>query len=217
MKLALAGGGSALDSAFIDQRFAEWIGPKGKMLYLPIAIGRITANYDAADQWLRSVFEPMGVESISTWTDLTRHTVSEFEYYDGIYMGGGNAYTLRHELQSTGFFEAIKCYAANGYPIYGGSAGAAVLGKSIATVAHLDVNEKGIRDLTGLNLAEGCSVWVHYREADRPLIQNFISGESARLILLSERAGLTIEDGEFRSEGTDPVYIVDQDHWKVIT
>jgi len=46
-RLMLAGGGDAQDSRPLDEVFAAWIGPRGRMLYLPVALEGSGRSYDA--------------------------------------------------------------------------------------------------------------------------------------------------------------------------
>ena len=91
MKIALAGGGDASDSLLIDQIFSGWVGPAGKLLYLPIAL-RGMRPYNECLEWTTATFSPLGVSAMSMWTDLRDHHADELDPFDGIYIGGGNTF-----------------------------------------------------------------------------------------------------------------------------
>ena len=61
-------------------------------------------------------------------------------------------------------------FALRGGVVYGGSAGAIVLGANISTCAHMDHNDVGITDMHGLDLLDGHAVWCHYQAADYPAL-----------------------------------------------
>ncbi|MCP4639272.1 MAG: type 1 glutamine amidotransferase-like domain-containing protein [bacterium] len=216
MRIALAGGGNEQDSAHIDQCFREWLGPKGSLLYIPIALNWPAAKYATAYRWLCEVFRPSGALNIHMWTNLEDHDSNEIFDYAGIYIGGGNTYLLLDSLRRTGLDSAITEFARDNRPVYGGSAGAAVLGKSIETIDHIDVNEVGLTDMTGLDLLRGHSVWVHYEEQHRELAESYSESHDEDLVVLTERTGVAFEDGEFRSVGHEPASVVDRDGWRIL-
>ena len=69
-RLILAGGGEAEDSRPLDELFATWIGPQGKMLYLPVAMKDSQHPCESCLAWIRSIFTPLGVLNIEMWTDF---------------------------------------------------------------------------------------------------------------------------------------------------
>ncbi len=213
LRIALAGGGGAQESACLDRQFAAWIKPAGRLLYLPIALGWPEAEYSKAYTWLASVFQPLGVERIDMWTRLEGRQPSALQRYAAVYLGGGNTFYLLHELRRSGLTNGLIRFARSGRPIYGGSAGAVVLGRDIVTAGHLDHNAVGLVDTAGLNLALGSAVWVHHTAADNGCIERYAAEPGQRLFVLSERAGIAIEGGSARSVGFDPSWVVEDRHW----
>ena len=159
--LYLSGGGDENDSVKLDQVFAHSY--KGKrLLYLPIALSGIASTYRECHAWFLSVFEPLGIEHVVMW-DTLNHTLSnELKIFDAVYIGGGNTYTLLNELRKTGFDSALKDFVAAGGSIYGGSAGAIVLGYDVGTCSMMDSNDVGVDDTTGLGLVGHYAIWCHY-------------------------------------------------------
>lgn len=82
-------------------------------------------------------------------------------------------YRLLHELQAANALSLLRDLVASGLHLYGGSADAAVLGTTIATISHIDADYIGLTDLTGAAVVEA-AVWVHYAAGDRPLIEQFL-------------------------------------------
>jgi dipeptidase E len=208
-KIILAGGGEASDSLLIDQIFSGWLGSTGKLLYLPIAL-RGMRPFPECLEWITTTLSPLGVSSITMWTDLSEHEAGELDQYEGIYIGGGNTFSLLAQLQESGFKNSLKEYALKGKPVYGGSAGAIVLGHDIHNARHFDINEAGFKELEGLNLAEGFTIWPHYNIRDDEKIVAFVQMNHQPVLAIPERSGIVFENGGFRAVGFEPVYIFDE-------
>ena len=113
MKIALAGGGGANDSRLLDEAFAAWIGPEGKLLYWPLAL-RGVRPFQSCLEWITAAFAPWGVTRISMWTDLSEHRAGELDEFDAVYIGGGNTFALLAQLRESGFDRHLKAYARRG-------------------------------------------------------------------------------------------------------
>src|SRR6476660_3481039 len=135
MKVALCGGGGASDSLLLDEVFATWIGSQGRLLYWPVALRGIR-TFESCLEWITATFAPLNVSPITMWTDLSEHQVSELEQFDAVYIGGGNTFGLLAELRKSGFDRYLREFACRGKAIFGGSAGAVVLGRDIRTVNY---------------------------------------------------------------------------------
>lgn len=208
MKIILAGGGGAVDSRPLDEIFTQWMGPQGRLLYWPVALRGIR-SFESCLEWITSTFSPLGITNISMWTELSGHQEKELDDFDGVYIGGGNTFSLLHELRESGFYGYLKAYAGRGHPVYGGSAGAAVLGRDIQTVKHMDSNHVGITDTTGLDLAKGYAAWVHYEPQNDELIRSYVEKHNIPVLAISERSGIVIEDSELHTVGYEPAFRFD--------
>lgn len=211
VRLALAGGGGAGDSRLLDEVFAAWIGSQGKLLYWPFALRGIR-TFNSCLEWITETFDPLGIRDITMWTGLFEHQTDELDPFEAVYIGGGNTFALLAELRESGFEQALREYAERGHPVYGGSAGAAILGRDIRTVNHIDHNQIGLEDLRGLDLAEGHAVWVHYQPQDDPLIEAYVRQYRQPVLAISERSGIVIEKGRRRSIGFEPAYRFDEEN-----
>ena len=202
-RILLGGGGSAIDEHAILELFASWVGLTGPVLYLPIAdpdAGR------AHDEWIRATLNPFGVFDIETWYTLEGRSPGEIERYAGIFIGGGNTYYLLHQLRTADFAGAIIKYASNGRVLYGGSAGAIILGRDIGTCAHQDENSVGLCDTTGLDLAHGHAIWCHYQPSEKTLARAYVTATQVATIALPESAGVWLRGpGHFKLLGTGSV------------
>ncbi len=206
-RLMLAGGGSADDSRQLDTIFAAWTGRSGRMLYLPIALGDSPrTDYASALDWISSVFKPLGVGEIEMWTRLDGQAPEELSGFDSIYIGGGNTFLLMDLLRSSGFERHLSEYATSGGPIYGGSAGAIVLGRNVLTASHFDPNNVALTDTRGLDLARGHAIWPHYSEEHDPLIYEYIHKYMFPVLALPERGGVGVEGERIIAWGHEPSY-----------
>lgn len=205
-RIVLAGGGGADDSVPLDQQLAAWLGPRAHLLYLPIALNNPARSFEGAYDWLSSTLAPFGLTRIALWTGLAGKTAVDLDPFDGIYIGGGNTYWLLHQIRAAAFGAALANFVAQGRPIYGGSAGAILLGRDIVTCAHLDQNSVGLTDTAGLDLLGGAAVWCHYRAADDPQIEALVARFTMPVLAISERAGIAREGDELRSVGYEAAF-----------
>lgn len=110
----------------------------------------------------------------------------------------------------SGFDQANGNFAQGGGVLYGGSAGAMVLGKDISTCAWMDSNDVGLADTGGLALLGNYSVWCHYSgEHDDAIIR------MEQLILaVPERSGVVFDGRDLMVVGFEPVamFVDDSKH-----
>jgi dipeptidase E len=208
-KIALAGGGSEKDSRRIDEVFASWIAPNRKILYLPLALRGVRPLNECL-KWFKSAFLPLNLTNIEMWTDLSEHPGDELFEFAAVYIGGGNTYSLLAQFLESGFDHCLVTYLSDGGVIYGGSAGAALLGKDIRTVIHLDHNNIGLTETRGLNLARSHAVWVHYQPQDDVLISEYQARYNQSVLGISERAGVVLDNSGMYSAGFDSAYRFDE-------
>jgi len=205
-KLLLAGGGDAQDSQPLDRVLAQLIAG-GSMLYLPIALAPHQQSYASCYRWIRSVFPPSTIPAMTMWTDLSQKRLADVAHFSAIYIGGGNTFKLLHDFKQTGFDHVLLQFLDRGGIVYGGSAGAIVLGKNIMTASFLDPNEVALQDTTGLDLLQGYSVWCHYQREDDLKIMGYIEHYHHPVIALSEQTGLSVDEKAMQVVGFEPVII----------
>ena len=126
--------------------------------------------------------------------NLVGNTLKKF---GAVYIGGGNSFKLMHELRSSGFDVKLKKYIQSGGIVYGGSAGAIILGKSIAT--STDKNLIKLKDLDGLNLVNGYSVFCHYDPKDNKIISKL--SKMKKIIAIPEGSGAVVDNNHIRKIG----------------
>ncbi len=205
-RIILAGGGDERDSRPLDENFARWIGVTGRLLYLPVAMEGSSRVFAVCCEWIEGVFRPLGVIDITMWTNLRQHAPDELDGFTALYLGGGNTYRLLHEIRAAAFAEAIQDFVAGGGPVYGGSAGAILLGRDIGTCAHMDANTVGLKDTRGLDQISGHAVWCHYRPSDDPMIHTYCRKQEIPVLAVAERGGVEIEGDRLVACGYEPVF-----------
>jgi len=202
VKLILAGGGGAEDSKQLDKLFVSLI-PKGKkMLYIPVARKK---DYKECYNWIKSVFFPLGFDDIIMWTDLSNKRYEDLKGIGAIYVGGGNTFRLLSELRSTKFDEILMKFIRSDRIVYGGSAGAIVLGKNILTSS--DENVAKIKNFSGFGIIKNCSVWCHYNKNQDSKILRYIKKFGFPVIAIPNRSGIFLDEEKVEIIGSKQVYL----------
>ncbi|MEX0910439.1 MAG: Type 1 glutamine amidotransferase-like domain-containing protein [Candidatus Paceibacterota bacterium] len=218
MKLFLSGGGSGQDSFELDKKFIESIDKTKPILYIPIAINTQKHPYPECLKWLKNNFKSFSFDNFIMWTeaDLKNKTEEDFEQFGGIYIGGGNTYKLLNGLKEFGTFKILKNLANKDIPIYGGSAGAIILTKSILCAGYLDENEINLKDLSALDLTQDYDIWCHYKdEMKENLIKFKKDNNIIKILTIPEDAGLYITENQIEVVGLSHVILFDSNSEKV--
>jgi dipeptidase E len=206
----VAGGGGAQDSLLLDTAFASAVG-SGALWYWPVAMDPAGNRYAACLEWLTGVFTPLGLTEVEMWDGAGGEPARRLPEFRGVYIGGGNTYRLLAILRRNGLLPALRRFVADGGAVYGGSAGAAVLGADITTVAHIDVDLSGTTDTRGLDLVAGHGVFCHHEPQDAPRAQAWGRGNRRPVVALHERAGAVVAKGRLTSVGFEPVQLIEDD------
>lgn len=166
-KIFLGGGGNLQDSQILDALFFETLPPTAHLLYIPIAMQKSKIGFEACFDWFASLLSTYNQGNEYDFTMLLEtDPLPSLSKYDAVYLGGGNTYKLLSYLHQSGLSGAIQHYLKTGGVVYGGSAGAIVLGKDIRTVE--EENTIGYTRHDGLDLLNGASLLCHYTEAMTP-------------------------------------------------
>lgn len=206
--LFLSGGGSEKESYNLDKEFAKLL--KKKLLYIPIALNEIKHPYPECLKWIKKVFRQFNFESIEMWTDLSGHTKQDMLKFDGVYIGGGNTFKLLKQLKDTKFDKLLVDYYKTGGNIYGGSAGAIILGRDIITASKNDKNEAELKETLGLNLINNFSICCHYKPGEDKIIFELINTHKLKVIALPEDAGILIRKESINCIGNGKVFIFEK-------
>jgi dipeptidase E len=202
MKIVLGGGGSAEAEAGVLAHFASLV-RGGRILNLPWA--QLDPAEPRLHTWTESTLCPLGIRQVTTVSVVNTESSALLGSFDGIFIGGGNTFLLLNRLRDTGMATALVEFTRAGWPCYGGSAGAIVLGAHIGTCAHLDRNEVGLVDLAGINLCDDGAVWCHHHGRDTARITEFVHDTGVEVFSLPENGGLRIGSGTIGSLGDGEV------------
>ena len=211
MTTFLGGGGDAAQSEVLDQHFAAALAP-GPVVYVPTALAA-SPQFENAGAWFRATYAPLGITDVVVWDSLDGKNLGDVSGIAALYLGGGNTYYLLSELRRTGLLSQIAVAAGSGLAVYGGSAGAIVLGADVTTADIAgDRDLAGVTDHRGANAVRGWSVACHYELGhDEPLRRWCATRIDARVIALSEDSGAAVADGQLRNVGKAPVLLIRSD------
>lgn len=140
-----------------------------------------------------------------TADNLTKYNLNTLKKFSSIYIGGGNTWNLIHELRDSKFINILIKYIKAGGQIYGGSAGAIIMGKKINT--HDNENKKCLRDTSGFNLLNNFSVACHFKDKQNNRFETWAIDNNLSIICLPEETGLVIEKGVALCAGAKPCVI----------
>ncbi|KAI1860991.1 uncharacterized protein JN550_011146 [Neoarthrinium moseri] len=137
------------------------------------------------------------------------------EQADVLVIPGGNTLSLLQWVQQNGFFTAVASFLKGGGKVYGGSAGAILLGADIAICdvknGGLDENEYTLEDTQGLDLLNGAVVFPHFdagSSAHFVTCQKWADDHSVIVSAIPEKCGVEVDEtGIFRNAGPDSVHL----------
>ncbi len=195
----LAGGGGEQQTFLFDDVYLKSLPKNGKILYLPIAL-RGHKLYEDAPKWLRDLINSHNRQDIEieTWTEIENKNFSDLQDFDSIFIGGGNTWSLLKEIRESDFDKLLIEFLATRGSIYGGSAGAIILGKKITSP---DENEVEWKDDNGLDLLGDYSVFCHYKTDQENECQKWSEDNKLPVICLSEETGSVFDEGRFEIIG----------------
>lgn len=202
----LSGGGDKEQTKEIDQAFIKQINLNKPLLYITIAMDE-AIPFDECYKWINSVFKPLGIQEITMWTDLSNKTLEDLKQFSAIYIGGGNTFSLLNAIRISKIDKALEEYIENEGVIYGGSAGAIILGANIMTCAHMDANNVNLQNFKGLNYIQEYSIWCHYEMENDSLIWSYIKNYKKTVIALPEDTGISYSKSGIEVIGTSPAFI----------
>ena len=205
VRLILAGGGDEKQSKVTDEFYLSKLGEEPKILFIPIALKGIK-DFNDCYSWISGIFTNTKIEML---TDFNQEC--DLNKYDTVYISGGNTYNLLEELNNSKFKENLVEFAKNNSIVYGGSAGAIILGKNILTSG--DEDHTNLEDYSGINLIDGYSIWPHYRSEDEEEIKEYISEFDEGIIAIPEESSLYVEDDQVWAVGEKNVVIYKNINW----
>lgn len=186
-KLILAGGGNEIQSKNTDLKFLELIDKTKPILYIPLAMPLERYSYQQDLAWIQNSFKSLNFSNIELGTDLKN--LGDLDNFSAVYIGGGNTYLLADFFHKNNFFEELDDFVKldNGI-VYGGSAGAIILGDDIRS--SNDSNNVGIQNYEGFNFIKGFSILPHWTPEKESRIHNLYNLEINRIICIPEDSSL---------------------------
>ncbi len=201
--LILSGGGDMNQAEAVDRFYCSLLPKEPKILYLPTAWHDNT--FSGCHVWFSEIMKKYSIENYSIWTEIENKTWNDINAFDSLYIGGGNTFKLLHLLQTSDLITLIKQFIETGKPVYGGSAGAILLGKDIGTAAlgeNADENKSGISDFTGLDEIHGYAIQCHYLQNQNEEIATWTKEHHLPVIALGEDSGLYVTNTNIEPIGS---------------
>ena len=206
----LSGGGDSDQTTILDTLFINSL-PKKEILYIPIAMERDVIGYEACYDWLTNVVSRLSSDFFDISMILNLEEIKNIKKFPAIYIGGGNTYKLLKAINQSGFSEILRDYIQSGGIVYGGSAGAIILGKDISAV--IDENTKyNYNSSIGLSLIGKYSIICHYEEGKNERIVNYLGRNNNPVIAIPEGVGLVVKDNSMTVVGVGPITIFEDKH-----
>lgn len=212
--LFLSGGGSEVDSKQLDDKFVETLKERGGIgiVYIPMAMP--SHRFAGALEWFTPIFQNR-VDKIEMWTELKDKTKDDVSKLGGIYIGGGDTVRLLQALRESEFNDALTAYIKDGGIVYGGSAGAIILGKDIRTAPETE--KYHLDNYSGLDVLGGYSVACHFKQGETSYYQDISNRIASPIIALSEQSGVRIFGANLEIVGSNPVSIISPTSVKIIS
>ncbi|MBI5798108.1 Type 1 glutamine amidotransferase-like domain-containing protein [Candidatus Woesearchaeota archaeon] len=184
MKLIFGGGGSGEQSLATDKVFLSLLKENAKILYIPIAL-RHKYSPEECLKWFNGQYP-----TLKTQTTLADNLneINSLNDFEGIYIGGGNTFSLLQEIREANFDKKLIAFAKKGGIIYGGSAGAIILAETI--LSSTDKNISSLNNFEALRLLKNIAIWPHYKKEQDQKIYEFTKQHKVSILSISEEGGL---------------------------
>ena len=199
----LGGGGSECDEALL---WNELFQSGQRILYLPFALP--VSDYGRGRSWLRDSLAPRGRFDLEMWTSAAGRAAPDLESYDVVFVGGGNTFDLVDHLRRHNFMSPLREYVSTGGRLYGGSAGAVLLGADIAIAESADPNDAGVTNTAGLDLIAGLVVRPHYTQELDPELNLRAATTGETILAIPERSGVVVTGDIARCVGPEDVTVI---------
>lgn len=214
--LFISGGGRAIDSSLLDREFVRSL-KTGKILYIPVGLQRSFLGYEECYDWISKTLgahSPLVDLDITMWVSLKNKTHDNLNIFDAIYIGGAKeASDLMSIIRRANFTKPLTAYYENGGSIYGGSAGALILGHRIMPYAKIIDHQTKI--MFGMSLLNKYSLYCHYDKDQNKFIESFITRYKTPVVSLPENSGIILMGSKVQVSGFSPCIIFEPTGKKV--
>ncbi len=185
----ISGGGDIPQTVEIDKEYFAALPQSAHILYIPTALNTATFGADRLKQWFNSLIQTYLPTASFIMLEDDSQAIN-LNHFDSIYIGGGNTYKLLAYLLANGYDKAITRFIEDGKIVYGGSAGAIILGQDIRTVP--EENDRNYPMHKGLGLIGNFAIICHYDELTKPNLVKRSIELGYPIIALPENAGLQL-------------------------
>jgi dipeptidase E len=203
--LILGGGGDEMQERPVWIRFLNAMqGPR--LLYVPLALGSDAIVLSEAARWFRDALHrscpdrKYAVTVAESWAMVIPHAV------DGVFIGGGNTDLLMSSMRRSGADAAIRQVWNTGKPIYGGSAGAIVMGRRIDLPDNESLPDRSM-DSLGLDMLGGLCCLCHYSPQRDAQAGAYARAKDVTVLALPEDGGAAFESGTLVALGPQPIVL----------
>lgn len=210
MRVFLNGGGCGPCAAEVYRRFGGEIDKSKPLVYVPLAMEK--EQYPGCLEWITGEMEELRVDirMVQSGEELAGLALGD---YGGVFIGGGNTYKLLHELKASGGLAWLGEYLERGGPVFGGSAGAILLGADIAACKYADENLVGLQDTKGLDVLGGLSLLCHYGNEGEEITARHtaylkeLSRQGQTILALPEEDTIVVKGDAREVVGTQPYFL----------
>lgn len=200
----LGGGGSKDEEANL---WIEAFRPGSRIAVWPFA-HRELADRQSAGRWITGALERSAPSHIDIWTSPEGRAHGDLGRTDIIAVPGGNTFDLLDTLQSSGLLLALRAFLDRGGLVYGGSAGAILMGNDIGIALEADPNDVGLQDTTGMGLLGEMDVLPHYTEGLLDFARAHHAKSGRNVLCLPEPSGVVVNGATIRNVGPEPVHVI---------
>lgn len=213
MRIFLCGGGCGEQTIDANKKLNSIIDHSKPILYIPLAMK--SERYSSCYEWIKGELKDVDVPNIDMAVLGDDLFNKNLENYSALFIGGGNTFKLLKDLKDSGSFEKIKVFIENDGIVFGGSAGAIILGQCIDTCKYADKNEVDLKDLMGFDVVSYFSFLCHFTNQDKEkteLNKNYLLelSKEEKIIALPEEDTIYYENGKFEIIGNRPFYIFEE-------
>ncbi len=172
-------------------------------------------GYKKSCKWLANKLNKLSKDPVEISMVLDFNKCKNLDKFSAVYIGGGNTYKLLKLMKESDFLHILKRYIQNGGIIYGASAGAVLMGKSISTYIedkYVLENKKCKYTLTkGMKLIGNFSIITHFHNSDYKRLGKYFKRNNNPVIAIPEGIGLMIKDNSMTIIGNRAVTVFDKD------
>ena len=157
-------------------------------------------KYPSCLEWVKTVFSPEDGFELDLLDEDNLNWIN-YNSYDALYIGGWNTYRLLKLIRETWLDQIIKSFAEEKV-VYGGSAGALILSKTIDSCADLNLYWRSWEQLNWLDLIGWNGVICHYKKSKSVAeCLEFSRYHNGRYFALPEEGWIRYEQGSLKPYG----------------